>query len=163
MFFIFFLNLSVLINLSWGQTPELVHTPVPSGVTSCTKFRLPAGCTCDDSSGGAAKINCSCLEVYKKTVYFSNTFIKYNHKRECLIDFFPGCQPVVLPEGVSQPCEKLKRIVPKLTPVLRADDYARFCSDDLNQKVELMSEPGSIKLNCFKVGEGHLAQVHFLP
>lgn len=143
------------------SVPQSGAVAAPNPNLNCSKHYLPAGCLCDTSSG-QIKINCTCTEVYKKLVYLSNTFIKYNQKRECLIDYFPGCQPITLPEGVSQPCEKLKRVVPKLAGLVREGDFANFCAKDYKQKINLTAGTNPLNLTCQKGGDLSQALVYFL-
>lgn len=146
------------------QAAPIYSTPVATTAVGggCTKFTTIPGCLCDSSSG-LVKINCQCQEVYKKMVYLSNTFVKYNKKRECLIDFFPGCQPITLAEGVNQPCEKLKRVIPKLDGVVRAEDFPKFCARPYKQKVDLNQGTNPLSVICSQGTESVVGQINFLP
>ena len=116
----------------------------------CTKLKVPVGCLCQD---GLIKplINCQCSEILKNSKQIYKAWIQYDNNDQCVVNYFPGCNPKPLNPSEENFCKKFNRAKSQfkeisLKPLIYCTQLPNMCPDDF--RFRCLESPDSLDVTC---------------
>ncbi len=138
--------------ISSTTLPSIQFKPVTTMTNTnpfCSKLNIPKGCTCIDGNSNP-NVTCQCLDIFRAESKLNKILISYDQNNQCVINYFPGCQPKILNNIDSDLCLKFKRAKNILSDGLKTkitcDQIVDICPE--NFKLRCHETPDFLEVTC---------------